>query len=184
MRIQKVLPDIINYLEENKKEGLILIIDFQKAFDLLEWKYINLVLLAYNFGKCYRKWFKILYNNSCSIVINNGYLFESFPLERGWRQGDPLSPCIFILTLNFLFVCLFGVLRCFQHCTGHITTGSWKGRGNQYIEFARVVYCKLPTNGKQLPAFPLTAMMGIEPRPQRWEAKVSPLCHRGLNLLP
>ena len=33
--------------------------------------------------------------------------------------------------------------------------GSWKGRGNQYIEFTRVVYCKLPTNGKQLPAFPL-----------------------------
>ena len=30
-------------------------------------------------------------------------------------------------------VCLFGVLRRFQHCTGHITTGSWKGRGNQYI---------------------------------------------------
>ena len=31
------------------------------------------------------------------------------------------------------FFCLFGVLRRFQHCTGHITTGSWKGRGNQYI---------------------------------------------------
>ena len=78
-----------------------------------------------------------------------------------------------------LNVCLFGVLRRFQHCTGHITTGSWKGRGNQYIEFARVVYCKLPTNGKQLPAFPLTAMTGIDPRPQRWEARVLPLCHRG-----
>ena len=74
---------------------------------------------------------------------------------------------------------LFGVLHCFQHCTGHITTGSWKGRGNQYIEFARVVYCKLPTNGKQLPAFPLKAVTGIEPRPQRWEARVLPLCHRG-----
>ena len=60
---------------------------------------------------------------------------------------------------------LFGVLRRFQHCTGHITMGSWKGRGNQYIEFARVLYCKLPTNGKQLPAFPLTAMTGIEPQP-------------------
>ena len=57
--------------------------------------------------------------------------------------------------------------------------GSWKGRGNQYIEFARVVYCKLPTNGKQLLAFPLTAMMGIEPRPQRREARVLPLCHHG-----
>ena len=59
--------------------------------------------------------------------------------------------------------CLFGVLRRFQHCTGHITTGSWKGRGNQYIEFARVVYCKLPTNGKQLPAFPLEPVRGSNP---------------------
>ena len=74
---------------------------------------------------------------------------------------------------------LFGVLRCFQHCTGHITMGSWKGRGNQYIQFIRVLYCKLPTNGKQLPAFPLEAVPGTEPRPQRWEARVLPLCHCG-----
>ena len=33
---------------------------------------------------------------------------------------------------------LFEVLRRFQHCAGHITTGSWKGRGNQYIQFDRV----------------------------------------------
>ena len=76
-----------------------------------------------------------------------------------------------------LFIYLFGVLRRFQHCTGHITTGSWKGRGNQYIEFVRVLYCKLPTNGKQLPAFPLEAVTGIEPQPQRWEARVLLLCH-------
>ena len=73
------------------------------------------------------------------------------------------------------YIYLFGVLRRFQHCTGHITTGSWKGRGNQYIQFVRVLYCKLPTNGKQLPAFPLEAVTGIEPRPQRWEARVLPL---------
>ena len=57
--------------------------------------------------------------------------------------------------------------------------GSWKGRGNQYIQLVRVLYCKLLTNGKQLPAFPLEAMPGIEPRPQRWEARVLPLCHPG-----
>ena len=42
------------------------------------------------------------------------------------------------------FIYLFGVLHRFQHCTGHITTGSWKGRGNQYIQFVMVLYCKLP----------------------------------------
>ena len=74
---------------------------------------------------------------------------------------------------------LFGVLHHFQHCTGNITTGSWKGRGNQYIQFIRVLYCKLLTNGKQLPAFPLEAVSGTEPWPQMWEARVLPLCHRG-----
>ena len=52
------------------------------------------------------------------------------------------------------FICLGFLCRC-QHCTGHITTGSWKGIGNQYIQLVKVLYCKLPTNGKQLPAFPL-----------------------------
>ena len=70
-----------------------------------------------------------------------------------------------------MVIYLFGVLHRFQHCTGHITTGSWKGRGNQYTQFARVLYCKLPTNGKQLPAFPLEAITGIEPWPQRWEGE-------------
>ena len=59
--------------------------------------------------------------------------------------------------------------------------GSWKGRGNQYIQFVRVLYCKLPTNGKQLPAFPLEAVPGIEPQPQRWEVRVLPLCHCGTS---
>ena len=68
-----------------------------------------------------------------------------------------------ITVVEFIY---FWVLRRFQHCTGHITTGSWKGGGNQYIQFARFLYCKLPTNGKQLPAFPLEAMTGIQPRPQ------------------
>ena len=89
-----------------------------------------------------------------------------------------VSLCFFIYVQLLLFY-LFGVLHCFQHCTGHITKGSWKGRGNQYIQFVRVLYCKLPTNVKQLPAFPLQAMPGTEPQPQRWTAGVLPLCRRG-----
>ena len=100
-------------------------------------------------------------------------IIHSFRFDKTqWKQISYFLSFV----LNFY---LFGVLRGFQHCTGHITMGSWKGRGNQYIEFTRVPYCKLPTNGKQLPAFPHRALTGIEPRPQRWEARVLPLCHRG-----
>ena len=53
------------------------------------------------------------------------------------------------------YIYLFGVLHRFQHCTGHITAGNSKGRGNQYIQLVKVLYYKLPINGKQLPAFPL-----------------------------
>ena len=57
----------------------------------------------------------------------------------------------------------WGLCR-FQQCTGRIMTGSWKGRRNQYIQWVKVLYCKLPTNGKQLPAFPLDSGPGTEHR--------------------
>ena len=116
-----------------------------------------------------------------------GQFFSLLPLRFPLCCNKILYPCVSQMgwplfrkdKLIILFIYLFGVLRRFQHCTGHITTGSWKGRGNQYIQFVRVLYCKLPTNSKQLPAFPLEAMPGIEPRPQRWEARVLPLFHCG-----
>ena len=58
-------------------------------------------------------------------------------------------------------------------------TNSREGRGNQYIQLVKILYCKLLINGKQLPAFPLEVVPGSEPRSQRWEARVLPLCHRG-----
>ena len=123
-------------------------------------------------------------------MVNHIAEFSVITLFDAYEVSD-IDPYYFITTISlsmfigityiFKFICfnLFMALRCFQHCTGHITTGSWKGRGNQYIQLVKALYCKLPTNGKQLPAFPLEAVPGTEPQPQRWEARVLPLCHRG-----
>ena len=83
------------------------------------------------------------------------------------------------LMLNLIFIYLFEVLHCFQLCTGHITTGSCEGRGNQDIQLVKVLYCKLPTIGKRLPTFPLEVGPGTKPQSQRLEARVLPLYHRG-----
>ena len=42
----------------------------------------------------------------------------------------------------------------------YIATGSFMGRGNQYIQLVK--YCKLPTNSKKLPAFPLEVGPGFQ----------------------
>ena len=112
---------------------------------------------------------------SCWLCIGSLFFLQSISLVH-WLLVVKIPRALFHLHFRLgrgntgnqknsfsSLICLFGVLRRFQHCTGHITTGSWKGRGNQYIEFARVVYCKLLTNGKQLPAFPLEPMQGSNP---------------------
>ena len=68
----------------------------------------------------------------------------------------------------FLFIYLFGFLIGFQHCLGHVTTGSFMGRGNQYIQLVKVLYCKLLMIGKKLPSFP-HRVRGLNTRPQSWE---------------
>ena len=62
-------------------------------------------------------------------------------------------------------------------------TGSFTGRGNQYIQLVKVLYCKLPTSGKQLPAFP-HKVRGLNRRPHRWDASMLPLRHPGPRLAP
>ena len=104
-----------------------------------------------------------------------------------WGVGvqNPLGPCkqaiifqYWTLTWSLTYTYLFCVLCHVQHCTGHVPTGSFVGRGNQYILLVKVLYCKLLTIGKQLPTF-LHKVRGLYHRPQRWEVSVLPLDHRG-----
>ena len=98
----RTVADTIHYLKDKKMEALILLIDFEKAFDSISWDFMDKTLNKFNFGTEFRKWIKVLYCNSESAVLNNGYFTRFFKLERGVRQGCPLSAYLFLLVVELL----------------------------------------------------------------------------------
>ena len=106
-RVKKVLPSIIHYnqtgyvkdhfigealryifdiMDFTAKENipvLLLFIDFQKAFDSVEWEFLFESLKKFNFGRDFLQWVKTFYNNIQSCVINNGVSSNFFTMYRG-----------------------------------------------------------------------------------------------------
>ena len=78
----------------------ILSLDAEKAFDRLEWEYLWVVLQRFKLGSTFIKLTKLLYNNPSAMINTNGIISNKFNLSRSCRQGCPLSPFLFILSLE------------------------------------------------------------------------------------
>ena len=93
---------LIELLNEEDIPALLISVDFEKAFDNVEWDFIDRCLSHFNFGEYIRTWVKILYTDCQSCVINNGWVSDRFVITRGVRQGCPLSPYLFTLCVEVL----------------------------------------------------------------------------------
>ena len=100
----RTIADIMTYTNKYKIPGHIVLIDFQKAFDTIEWKFLFKALEKFSFGPGFINWIKMLYSNISSCVGNNGYYSEYFQLTQGIRQDCPVSALLFILVAEIIAI--------------------------------------------------------------------------------
>nr|CAD1824707.1 unnamed protein product [Ananas comosus var. bracteatus] len=94
---------LIHHLHSSKHKAALLKIDFERAFDQINWDFLFQLLSARGFGTKWVDWIKGLLLSTSSAVLLNGTPGSSFVCKRGLRQGDPLSPLLFILCIDVLF---------------------------------------------------------------------------------
>ena len=94
------LINLIDHCHINKQKAIVVSLDAEKAFDRVNWKFLIATLQKFGFRENYLNWIKILYDSSSACVKTNDQISRSFNLERGTRQGCPLSPSLFALFIE------------------------------------------------------------------------------------
>ncbi|KAF5796291.1 putative RNA-directed DNA polymerase [Helianthus annuus] len=79
-------------------------VDFEKAFDSISWVFLDSVLSQMGFPALWRKWVMGLLMTARTSILVNGSPTLEFDIQRGVRQGDPLSPLLFILAMEALHI--------------------------------------------------------------------------------
>jgi hypothetical protein len=91
---------VIQMLHRKGKPALFIKLDISKAFDSIGWSFLIEVMQTLGFSAKWRDWIAALLGTTSSKVIVNGKPTKEIRHARGLRQGDPLSPLLFILAID------------------------------------------------------------------------------------
>ena len=97
-----IVQDLIDLINKNEEKAALLFFDQEKAFDRMSHKCIIKALKKFGFGENFIKWVRILTNGTKSFVKVNGFETTEFDIERGLRQGCPLSPLLYVIVAEVL----------------------------------------------------------------------------------
>ena len=96
----RLISDILDISDKLNVDSYLVTVDIEKAFGSLDHEFLLVILKKFRFGNSFIDWIIILLTNQESCVINCGSTTSYFKLEKGARQGDPISAYLFIIALE------------------------------------------------------------------------------------
>ena len=99
-----LVRDLIEMANRDDDTAAFLFLDQEKAFDRVNHDFLFKTMQAFGIGDTFISWVRTIYSNATSILNINGFFSEKIKLQRGVRQGCPLSALLYVLVIEVLAI--------------------------------------------------------------------------------
>ncbi|GKV25647.1 hypothetical protein SLEP1_g35046 [Rubroshorea leprosula] len=106
-----ILNEVVEEIRRKKISSFIFKADFEKAYDSVNWAFLDEMMRRLGFGEKWRLWIKECLQTATVSVLVNGSPTEEFKMEKGLRQGDPIAPSLFLIVAEGLNVLIKSVVN-------------------------------------------------------------------------
>ncbi|RVW24229.1 LINE-1 reverse transcriptase-like [Vitis vinifera] len=130
-----VANEVLDSVLKNKEEAVMCKLDIEKAYDHVEWSFLFSVMRKMGFGEKWIRWMKWCISTVSFSVLVNGSSSGFFQSSRGLRQGDPLSPYLFVLVME-----AFSSLLRKAVAGGFVSACKARSRGGEGVNVSHLLF--------------------------------------------